>query len=228
MFQEKSIQITINSQNFNLLEVNNFDELFDNLLIDEANGLANVEDHIPYWTVLWPSALGLAEYILTHPQLIRHKKVIEIGAGLGLPAIVCNTLDAQRVVATDLLPDALAYCKKNAALNNSDTKLEVEVLDWPRQMQHLSDNYDVILAADIVYESRFVDHFIDGIRAIAMEGKSVLIFLAEPSRSIASRMMDEIEKIVGVTTSSTTLSINLNNLITQVKIHQIRLGTDPE
>lgn len=225
MFQEKSIQITINNQIFNLLEVNNFDELFDSLLHDEANGLANVEDHIPYWTILWPSAVGLAEYILTYPEIIRDKKVIEIGAGLGLPAIICNTLDAQRVVATDLLTDALVYCRKNAELNNRDTKLELEVMDWTKQMQHLNDKYDVILAADIVYESRFVDHFINGIRAIANKGNSALILLAEPSRSIASRMIDEIEIIVGVTTSSSTLSINFNNLTTQVNIHQIWIDT---
>ena len=44
-------------------------------------------DKDPYWCRLWPSAIALAQLILQQPELVRGKRVCDIGCGLGLAGI---------------------------------------------------------------------------------------------------------------------------------------------
>ena len=44
-------------------------------------------DRDPYWCRLWPSAVALAQLMLQQPELIRGKRVCEIGSGVGLAGI---------------------------------------------------------------------------------------------------------------------------------------------
>ena len=44
-------------------------------------------DRDPYWCRLWPSAIALAQLILQQPELVRGKRVCDIGCGLGLAGI---------------------------------------------------------------------------------------------------------------------------------------------
>jgi predicted nicotinamide N-methyase len=51
---------------------------------------------------LWPSAHVLAKYLWAGREgLIRGKSVIELGAGCGLPGLLCARAGATRVVLTD-------------------------------------------------------------------------------------------------------------------------------
>ena len=49
--------------------------------------LADQGDRDPYWCRLWPSAIALAQLILQQPELVRGKRVCDIGCGLGLAGI---------------------------------------------------------------------------------------------------------------------------------------------
>ena len=42
--------------------------------------------HLPYWALLWPSGMALAEAILAAPSLIAGKRTLELGCGLGVTA----------------------------------------------------------------------------------------------------------------------------------------------
>lgn len=79
--------------------------------------LARVEedDDIPFWAELWPSALGLARFIWQGPDLAG-QKVLELGAGLGLPGIAAAFKGAA-VTQTDLVPASLEWARENARLN---------------------------------------------------------------------------------------------------------------
>ena len=44
-------------------------------------------DRDPYWCRLWPSAIALAQLVLQQPELVRGKRVCDIGCGLGLAGI---------------------------------------------------------------------------------------------------------------------------------------------
>src|SRR5262245_26140966 len=67
---------------------------------DEARAIGELREIIPYGVALWPSAIALAHEVIARAEEIRGGRVLELGAGTGLPGIVAATLGA-RVVQTD-------------------------------------------------------------------------------------------------------------------------------
>src|SRR3954447_5122554 len=58
------------------------------------------ENRLPYGVALWPSAIALAHEVATRVDAFRGRRVLELGAGTGLPGIVAASLGGQ-VVQTD-------------------------------------------------------------------------------------------------------------------------------
>jgi hypothetical protein len=68
---------------------------------------AGLLDSDPYWTRAWPSAIALATTILSRPDLVRGKRVADLGAGLGVAGIAAALAGASEVVLLDREPLAL-------------------------------------------------------------------------------------------------------------------------
>jgi len=101
---------------------------------------------------------------------MRHKKVLEVGSGAGLPGIVAHrVLGAERVLVTDGDYDALNNLKFNVDANRSpkrgdddtvtpstttNTTISCQQLIWGKAVDAFLENHgkqDVVLAADCVY-----------------------------------------------------------------------------
>src|SRR5262245_60439216 len=65
----------------------------------------------PYGIVLWPAAIALAHEVAT--RALAGARVLELGAGTGLPGIVAASAGAH-VVQTDRQKLALHVCRLNA------------------------------------------------------------------------------------------------------------------
>ena len=78
---------------------------------DEERFLGGDQPRVPYGIVLWPAAIALAHEIAT--RALRGLRVLELGAGTGLPGIVAASLGA-RVVQTDRQEVALHVSRINA------------------------------------------------------------------------------------------------------------------
>jgi predicted nicotinamide N-methyase len=115
---------------------------------DEERFLGGDQPRVPYGIVLWPAAIALAHEIAT--RTLRGARVLELGAGTGLPGIVAASLGA-RVVQTDRQEVALHVCKMNAERNtrNGVTAIEHRAADWTAWEDGAT--YDWILGADILY-----------------------------------------------------------------------------
>jgi predicted nicotinamide N-methyase len=111
---------------------------------DEEQFLRGDQPRLPYGIALWPAAIALAHEIATRG--VRRMRVLELGAGTGLPGIVAATLGA-RVLQTDRNAAALAVCRKNAEYNG--VVLEQRAADWTAWNE--AEVYDFILGADILY-----------------------------------------------------------------------------
>ncbi len=107
------------------------------------------EAEIPYWAILWDSAIWLSEWLWAHPELVKGKQVLELGAGVGLVGLVAQWLGAKQVIQNDAHLPALALCAENARLNALHPP-EPLLMDW-RHWQH-PERYDLVLGADIVYD----------------------------------------------------------------------------
>ncbi|EEB06381.1 nicotinamide N-methyltransferase Nnt1 [Schizosaccharomyces japonicus yFS275] len=60
-----------------------------------------VGNHSLWGHYLWNSGIVLADYIDQHPEVVSGKKVLELGAGAGLPSIIAALNGAKSVVCTD-------------------------------------------------------------------------------------------------------------------------------
>jgi predicted nicotinamide N-methyase len=105
---------------------------------------------IPYWARPWPSGLALARWLVQEPLAPTGLRVLELGCGLGAPSVVAARAGAA-VLATDGVPDAVAFCAHGLALN--DAIADVAVVDWAAQGEALVARgpFDAVLAADVLY-----------------------------------------------------------------------------
>ncbi|MBX3232252.1 MAG: methyltransferase domain-containing protein [Labilithrix sp.] len=119
---------------------------------EDEQRFLGAEVRLPYGIVLWPAAIALAHELVA--RTLRGKRVLEIGAGTGLPGIVAATLGAH-VVQTDVHEVALAVCKMNAARNDV-AAIEQRLGDWTAWTD--TDRYDVILGSDVMYGTTMHPH----------------------------------------------------------------------
>jgi predicted nicotinamide N-methyase len=111
---------------------------------DEEQFLRGDQPRLPYGIALWPAAIALAHELAVRP--LRGVRVLELGAGTGLPGIVAAALGA-RVVQTDRNAGALIVCRMNAEGN--DVVVEQRAADWTAWQE--TDTFDLIIGADILY-----------------------------------------------------------------------------
>jgi predicted nicotinamide N-methyase len=151
----------------------------DALLNEEA---FEQEEFLPYWAELWPSALALARVLARRP--LTGRRTIEIGCGLGLPAIAAAAAGA-RVLATDWSPDAVAMSARNARRNG--VELETSLFRWDAAPEALGPPWPLVLASDVLYEARNVGPLLALLpRLCAAAGE---VWLADPGRAPAERFL---------------------------------------
>ena len=123
------------------------------LSIDDEQRLLESElARFPYGIVLWPSSIALAHELASRP--LAGRRVLELGAGTGLPGIIAGSLGA-RVVQTELQEVALHICRRNAQ-ENGLTSIEHRRADWAAWAD--VDLYDFILASDVLYAASMHAH----------------------------------------------------------------------
>ena len=98
----------------------------------------------PYGVVLWPASLALAHELAGRD--LTGARLLELGAGTGLPGIVAAARGA-RVVQTDRQKVALHVCEANARRNG--VTVEHRLADWTMWTDR--DRYDYVIGSDILY-----------------------------------------------------------------------------
>ncbi|KAI5083978.1 hypothetical protein GOP47_0000147 [Adiantum capillus-veneris] len=127
-------------------------------------------------STVWDSAIVLSKYLERWPLLVNGKRCIELGAGCGLPGITAAYLGAAHVLLTDL-SENLPLLNQNVLKHNLVNKVSVAKLEWGQQADlHNIQTYDVILAADIMYDASLTAALLTTVRCIALA--STRFFLA--------------------------------------------------
>jgi predicted nicotinamide N-methyase len=152
----------------------------DALLTEEA---FEQEEFLPYWAELWPSAVALARVISRRP--LTGRRTIELGCGLGLPAIAAAVAGA-RVLATDWAPDSIAITLRNAERNG--VALDAALFRWDADPAPLGPPWPLVLASDVLYERRNVAPLLALLpRLCAAAGE---VWLADPERAFAAGFLE--------------------------------------
>ncbi len=161
------------------------------------------EQNLPYWAELWPSGIALARAIAREPQMVLGEQVLEIGSGLGVTAAAALRAGAQ-LIAADYSPESLLLCRYNC-LRIAGREPETVQLNWRQPSDDLlalvGDGFPIVLAADVLYESRDVEPLLRFMEQIVAPGG--LLWLAEPGRPPAARFLTAADE-AGWSRASTT------------------------
>ena len=153
-------------------------------LLDSAEEL----EYFPYGFLLWEASVALARKLAANPGLVAGKRVLELGAGVGLPGIVARSLGAH-VCQTDHQTHALWLAQVNAA-QNGVTGITTFAADWQSWTHPTA--YDVVLGADILYERNMHFYLSDVFRRTKAQNGQLL--LSDPGRPQAMEFMALLEK----------------------------------
>lgn len=130
----------------------------------------------PFWAQIWPSALALASFLKEEQGLIKDKKVLELGAGIGLPSFAVAEL-ASEMTISDHAPGAVALIKKNIQYLGLQ-HISALLLDW----NHLPEDIcaETVLLSDVNYAPGQFDALLALIRKFTEQGSTIV--LATPQR----------------------------------------------
>ncbi|MFG1777439.1 class I SAM-dependent methyltransferase [Micromonospora sp. NPDC049051] len=129
----------------------------------------------PYWASVWAGGQALARHLLDHPDLAAGRRVLDIAAGSGLVAIAAALAGAERVVANDIDPYALAAVTVNARANHVTVAATCgDLLDSE------PDGTDLLVAGDVLYDATMAARVLPFLRRAAATGADVLV--GDPGR----------------------------------------------
>lgn len=100
----------------------------------------------PYWAYPWSGGLGLAQHLCAHPERVRGKRVLDLGAGGGVVAITAARASAAQLTAAEIDPVAAAALALNAEANAVEVGIITDDLlpgDPPK--------VDLVLVGDLFY-----------------------------------------------------------------------------
>lgn len=139
-------------------------------LATPSSGVGRLGGEPAYFAHLWGGGLALARHIVEHPETVRGRRVIDLGAGSGLVAIAAAKAGARHTVAIDIDPRALVAIGLNAGLNGVEVECrQGDLLDGePRDA-------DCVLAGDLAYDARLARRMVGFMRRCEALGQTCLI-----------------------------------------------------
>lgn len=127
-------------------------------------------EHLPpFWAFAWPGGQGLARHILDNPEVVRGKRVLDIGSGSGIAAIAAVMSGAADVLAADIDVLSQAAIELNALQNG--VILRTTTLDVLSE----APDADLVLIGDLVYEPELAFRVAAFLESVIGTGAAVLL-----------------------------------------------------
>ena len=144
----------------------------------------------PFWAKIWPSSKAMTQFLAIEPQWVKGKKMLEVGAGVGLPSFAIAHL-AREVIVTDHAAEAVALINKNIThlgINN----MKSMCLDWNDFPDTISA--DTILLSDVNYAPGAFGPLLKLIEKLI--GKGAVIIIATPERIMAAPFVEALQPFI--------------------------------
>lgn len=188
----KENTIVLGSIKLKIAELDNLDKTID--LLCEALGAESdkdplCEDYCPYFGAIWPSSLGLSQYLIRHKDELQGKRILELGSGLSIPSFVATKLGA-KILATDYHVDVPYFLKFNQELNQ--TQFEFMRLNWTLGDSKL-EKFDWVIGSDVLYESKHPKDIAKALQGFVKPGGRIV--LADPGRTYIQKFITEMNEL---------------------------------
>lgn len=144
-FKTELNPVQIRDRELQLLQVTDLESLLKGR--DPFNDVEN----FPFWVKIWESALILANFMTSQPP-DPEGRVLELGAGLGLPGLAAAAA-GHNVVLSDFEEHILDFQRVSAAASGVSQRVEHLMLDWlnPPELHQFS----TIIGAEILFREDF-------------------------------------------------------------------------
>ena len=167
----------------------------DEDLLQQDFDSGNSSQPVPFWARVWPSAKGLCSFLESRIELVEGKKILELGAGLGLPSLLSAQF-ASEVLCTDCCKEAMEIASQSAAINKlHNTKCCC--YDW--HTEATLPDFDVLLLSDINYDPSCFERLYKMIVSFWEAGKSIII--STPTRLMGKPFVEQLLPFCKETTS---------------------------
>lgn len=168
----------------------------------------NAATVFPFWAKIWPAAKAMADFLEAELPYIKNKRVIEIGAGVGLPSFTIAK-HAAEIIISDYATEAVELIEKNIEhLGLTNTK--AMCLDWNDFPTNIKA--DVVLLSDINYAPTEFNALLHLIERFLTQGSTIII--STPERITASPFVEKINMYIKSSTFQT-----IENGLEQTKIN---------
>jgi predicted nicotinamide N-methyase len=134
----------------------------------------------PYWAKVWPSAIALHNVLKKHPSLIKDKTVLELGAGVGLPALMIADI-TKSIIISDYDSEAVELLRKNITHLQLQNAQAIQ-LDWNNVPENMKA--EVMILSDVNYDPTQFESLTKLIEKFIHQGCTII--LSTPQRIMAS------------------------------------------
>jgi predicted nicotinamide N-methyase len=128
----------------------------------------------PYWALVWGGAKALAEHLVTRVDCAG-RSVLDVGCGLGLVALAAASRGAL-VTAIDRELAPIEFLQASAAINGA----AIDALVGDVVTMSLGRRFDLVLAADLLYERGEFERLADALSVLVAPGGT--LWVADPQR----------------------------------------------
>lgn len=155
---------------------------------------------------LWRASYQLCDYMVKHVHFLQNKRILELGAGLGLCGLVAHKLGAETVVMTDGDTDTLSAMRKNVAQNitcqKNQNQVECRQLEWDHkkanQFRQRRGTFDLILGSDIIYVEQIIEPLFATVLQLLSNSKESQFWLAYARRNVSIDLVLKEARRVGL------------------------------
>ena len=131
------------------------------------------------------------EYIKSHQEIFKNKKLLEISCGCGLVSFTLSLINVQLVIATELDDILNNNTKKNLLLNNLENEKNIQLipLEWGNKedLNHLFTlypNFDILIISECLYEDAPFDKLLITLIKLCKFYKNIEVYFTYKKRYI--------------------------------------------
>jgi len=166
----------------------------------------------------------LAQYLISHPECVEKKRVLELGSGTGFLGIIVASLQQLyhsqnedihgngSLWLTDVNDEALIRCRDNAQLlcnsSSSHPSINYRSLDWSDAL-HPTDKFsllsflqeiesDLVLGADLVFDPNLIPALVGTLNIALRSGAEALIALTVRNEDTLAKFLTVAEQSLEV------------------------------